>query len=460
MKEFMGDDFLLRTKEAERLFHDYAENQPIFDYHCHLSPKDIGENKREKDITEAWLAHDHYKWRAMRANGMDEREGGSFQKFLNWSDTVAHAVGNPLYHWTHLELRRYFGIKDPLSPKTAEAIYRRCNELLADDPSLDAYGIFKKFRVFAVGTTDDPIDDLAFHRAARGRTDTRVMPSFRPDKAIDIGSPGFNAYIDALSSVSETRIDGPGDVVEALSRRLDYFIQNGALAADHSVPCIPFVLADERKLGGIFRKVRDGGEPAAQEAEAYGTFILTSMAEVYHKKDVVMQIHMQASRNNNSRGFSALGPDSGYDALTDYAIALKLSRFLDFLHARSSLPKTIFYSLNPADYPVILSLMGSFQSDVPGKIQLGSAWWFCDHIDGMTEQIKALGNYGLLSRFVGMLTDSRSFLSYPRHEYFRRILCDILGGWMADGMVPHDYNLMGKTVADISFNNAKEYFKA
>lgn len=460
MGAFMDEDFLLGTKEARRLFHDHAEGRPIFDYHCHLSPRDIAENRRERDITEAWLAHDHYKWRVIRANGMDEREGDSFQKFLNWSDAVAHAVGNPLYHWTHLELRRYFGIEEPLSPATARGIYERCNSLLASDPALDAYGIFRKFGVYAVGTTDDPVDDLAFHRAAKGRTETRVMPSFRPDKAINIASPGFNAYIDRLQAVSGVTIERPCDVVDALGRRLDFFIENGALATDHSVPWTPYAEAGEARLDEIFSKVRAGGIPTADEAEAYSAYVLLSMAEVYHKRGVVMQIHMQASRNNNSRGFAALGPDSGYDALTDHSIALKLSRFLDFLDKRRVLPRTIFYSLNPADYPVILSLAGSFQGDVPGKIQLGSAWWFCDHIDGMAQQIRAVGNYGLLSRFVGMLTDSRSFLSYPRHEYFRRILCGILGSWMAEGLVPYDWSLMGKMVEDISFNNAKAYFGA
>ncbi|MDD4011564.1 MAG: glucuronate isomerase [Sphaerochaetaceae bacterium] len=460
MKSFMGEDFLLQSEAARRLYFEYAKDMPIFDYHCHLIPKEIADNKREPDITSAWLYGDHYKWRMIRANGMDERQGDSYQKFLNYADTIAHSIGNPIYHWTHLELQRFFGITKPLSPATAREIYDEANAKLKADPELDAFGIFKKFNVYAVGTTDDPIDSLEHHIRVKSRTETKVIPSFRPDKAINIDAAGFAAYIEKLAKASGSTIASAGDVVSALSNRLDWFVANGCLATDHAVSYVPFILAGEEKVNSIFRKTMDGQAASAEEAEAYRTFILSSLAKEYERRGLVMQIHMQASRNNSTRGFEALGPDTGYDAVSDYQVAQKLSRFLDHLDCSGSLPKTIMYSLNPNDYYAIGTLMGDFQRDIPGKLQLGSAWWFCDHIDGMTSQIRTLGNLGMLSRFVGMLTDSRSFLSYPRHEYFRRILCNILGSWMDEGQIPPDFDLVGKMVQDISFNNAKAYFTA
>jgi len=461
MKNFMDEDFLLENEPARKLFHEWAQNMPIFDYHCHLSPKEISENKREPSITQAWLGGDHYKWRAIRANGMDEREGDSFQRFLNWSDTVSHLVGNPLYHWTHLELQRYFGITKPLCPATAKEIYDETNEKLIKDPSLDVYGIFDKFNVYAVGTTDDPIDSLEYHGAIRasGKTKTKVIPSFRPDKAINIEAPAFSSYIESLSSVSGVKIQNAWDVMEALTKRLDWFVQNGCLATDHGLSFIPFAVGSDAEVNAVFQKALRGETISSSEAELYKTYILLSLAKEYSKRNLVMQIHMQVSRNNCSRGFKTLGADSGFDAITDFPIANKLSHFLDALDAKDALPKTILYSLSPNDYYVIASLIGCFQRDIPGKLQFGSGWWYCDHIDGMTQQMKTLGNLGLLSRFVGMLTDSRSFLSYPRHEYFRRILCNILGTWMENGEIPGDYEMIGKMVQDISFNNAKTYFE-
>lgn len=457
----MDKNFLLSNESAVRLYHEYAKQMPIFDYHCHLIPQEIADNKREPSITSAWLYGDHYKWRQMRSNGYDEKEGDDFQRFLNYADTVAHAIGNPLYHWSHLELQRFFGIDTPLSPKTAREIYDEANRKLKEDPDLDAYGIFRKFNVYAVGTTDDPADSLEFHADIRkaGKTPTKVIPSFRPDKAMNIDAAGFNEYIDRLANASEVKISTPADVLSALSKRLDWFIQNGCLATDHAIVVPPYAPASDAKVSEIFLKARAGKPVSAEEAEIYRSFILMSLAEEYAKRGIVMQLHMQSSRNNNSRGFKALGPDTGYDAVTDREIANNLSRFMDTLDSRNALPKTIIYTLNPKDYYPIGTLMGCFQRDVPGKIQMGSAWWFCDHIDGMTEQMKVLGNLGLLSRFVGMLTDSRSFLSYPRHEYFRRILCNMLGTWIEDGEIPADFDLVGGMVQDISFNNAKRYFE-
>ena len=461
MKAFMDENFLLNNDCAERLYHEYAEQMPIFDYHCHLIPKEIADNKREPSITSAWLYGDHYKWRQMRTNGYDEKEGDDYQRFLNYADTISHAIGNPLYHWSHLELQRFFDIHTPLSPKTAREIYDAANEKLKNDPSLDAYGIFRKFNVYAVGTTDDPIDSLEYHAAIRkaGKTDTKVIPSFRPDKAMNIDAEGFNAYIDKLAAASGVKITSAADVMTALAQRLDWFVANGCLATDHAIIVPPYAPASDAKVNEVFLKARSGQSVSAEEAEIYRTFILMSLAEEYSKRNIAMQLHMQSSRNNNTRGFKALGPDTGYDGVTDREIAHNLSRFLDTLDMKNALPKTIIYSLNPKDYYSIGTLMGCFQRDLPGKIQMGSAWWFCDHIDGMTEQMKVLGNLGLLSRFIGMLTDSRSFLSYPRHEYFRRILCNMLGTWMENGEIPADFDLVGGMVKDISFNNAKRYFE-
>ncbi|MBO6001223.1 MAG: glucuronate isomerase [Spirochaetales bacterium] len=461
MKKFMDENFLLKNDSAVRLYHEYAKAMPIFDYHCHLIPKEIADNKREPSITSAWLYGDHYKWRQMRSNGYDEKQGDDFERFLHYADTIAHAIGNPIYHWSHLELQRFFGIDTPLSPKTAREIYDEANRKLKEDPDLDAYGIFKKFNVYAVGTTDDPADTLEYHEAIRkaAKTKTKVIPSYRPDKAMNIDAEGFNAYIDKLAKSSGVSITSASDVMTALSKRLDFFIQNGCLATDHAIIVPPYAPASDAKVNEVFLKARAGKSVTSEEAEIYRTYILMSLAEQYAKKGIVMQLHMQSSRNNNSRGFKALGPDTGYDGVTDNEMAYKLSRFMDTLDSKDALPKTIIYTLNPKDYYPIGTLMGCFQRDIPGKIQMGSAWWFCDHIDGMTEQMKVLGNLGLLSRFVGMLTDSRSFLSYPRHEYFRRILCNMLGTWMEDGEIPADYDLVGTMVQDISFNNAKRYFE-
>jgi Glucuronate isomerase len=465
MKEFMGKDFLLDTKTANDLFYNYAKDMPIFDYHCHLIPKEIAENKRFSTITEAWLGGDHYKWRQMRTYGIDEKyitgDADPYEKFLAWAETMENLIGNPLYHWTHMELRRYFGIDLVLNRKNAKAIYDMANEKLKNDPDLDVKGIMKKFKVDTVGTTDDPIDDLHYHQVIRADKSftTKVIPSFRPDKAINIEKTTFADYLSKLSAASGVKIEKAADVMAALEARLVFFIENGCKATDHGIEGPVAVFVDEATVDTILRKKLEGQSLTDYEIEAYKTYILTGLAKLYHKHNIVMQLHMAAIRDNNSQMFDRLGPDTGYDASHDLLIAEKLSAFMKYLSAEGAVPKTILYSLNPKDYYTLGTLMGCYQGDgIKGKIQLGSGWWFCDHKDGMEEQMKVLGNLGMLPLFVGMLTDSRSFLSYSRHEYFRRIMCNLLGTWIENGEIPNDVEAVGKIAQNISFNNAKAYF--
>jgi glucuronate isomerase len=485
MQKFMDQNFLLTNKTAQKLYHEAAVGEPIFDYHCHLNPAEIAENRRFSDLAQIWLGEgtrgDHYKWRVLRANGVDERlitgEGADpYEKFLAWADTVPNLIGNPLYHWTHLELQRYFDIYDPLNRESAPAIWKAANEKLKNDPDFSVYGIFKKFRVYAVGTTDDPSDTLEWHgkiAAAKG-TETKVLPSFRPDKALSIDKEGFAAYITALGKAAGRTINTLPDLLEALKNRVDFFDRLGCRASDHGLEYLPFAEAFasasaassmgdagipcEKEAGEIFAKIISGGKAEKNEAEIYKTFLLAFLAGCYAEKGWAMQIHIAVIRNNNTRMFKAIGPDTGYDAVYDHHTAAKLSGFLDLLERRNKLPRTILYSLNPADFYPLATIMGCFQGGLPGKMQLGSAWWFLDHKDGMEDQMKLLANVGLLSRFIGMLTDSRSFLSYPRHEYFRRILCNILGTWAEAGEIPDDFTLLAGMVKDISFGNAKRYF--
>lgn len=465
MKEFMGKDFLLDTQTASDLFYNYAKDMPIFDYHCHLSPKEIAENKRFSTITESWLGGDHYKWRQMRTYGIDEKyitgDADPFDKFYAWAETMENLIGNPLYHWTHLELKRYFGIDLVLNRKNARAIYDMANEKLKSDPELDVLGIMKKFKVDTVGTTDDPTDDLHYHKVIRedAAFTTKVIPSFRPDKAINIEKATFTDYLQKLEEVSGVKINKASDVVEALEKRLVYFIENGCKATDHGIEGPYAVFVAESTVDSILAKRFAKVELTSYEIEAYKTYILTSLAKMYHKHNVVMQLHMAAIRDNNQNAFETMGPDTGFDASHDLLIAEKLSSFMKNLSSLNSVPKTILYSLNPKDYYTLGTLMGCYQGDgIKGKIQLGSGWWFCDHKDGMEEQMKVLANLGMLPLFVGMLTDSRSFLSYSRHEYFRRIMCNLLGNWIENGEIPADIEAVGKIAQNISFNNAKNYF--
>ncbi len=466
MKKFMGENFLLQTKTAEMLYHEFAKDQPIFDYHCHLIPQEIASDKRFTTITDAWLGGDHYKWRAMRSNGIPEelitgKNADPFDKFYAWAQTMENALGNPLYHWTHLELQRYFDIHEPLNTKSAKAIYEETNRRFVTDAKLSVKGIMQQFKVYAVGTTDDPADDLSFHQDIASQKDfpTKVLPSYRPDKALAIEKDTFSEYVAQLAKASGLAITNATDIVAALIARLDFFVEHGCKASDHALVTAPAVFKSEGEVNAIFGKKLSGATLNNEEVEAYKTFVLSHLARAYAKRDIAMQLHFAAIRDNNERMFKALGPDTGFDASHDKEIAEGLSAFLSALSATGEVPKTILYSLNPKDYYTLGSLMGCYQGGMPAKIQLGSAWWFADHKDGMEAQMKVLGNLGLLPRFIGMLTDSRSFLSYPRHEYFRRILCNILGTWAEEGEIPSDREMLGSVVKNISFENAKAYFE-
>ena len=462
MKQFMDKDFLLSTDTAKKLFHDYAENMPLCDYHCHLSPKEIWENKPYTTITQVWLYGDHYKWRAMRAFGIDEKyitgDATDKEKFLAWAKTIQYCIGNPLYHWTHLELQRFFGIYEPLTERNAEEIYDKINAMLTGK-GFCPRDFIENSNVAVICTTDDPTDSLEYHKkiAEEGNLSAKVYPTFRPDKAIEINKDGYPDYISKLSEASGIKIDSFDALKEALSNRIEHFVKAGCRISDHGMTYIPYrtgICPDE-----IFKKALSGEKVSIEEEEAFKTALLLHCGREYAKHGWAMQIHINAIRNNNSKMFEKLGPDTGYDSIFDLQLAKNLSGFLDALERESMLPKTIFYSLNPNDNYVLASMMGNFQGGKKGKMQLGSAWWFNDHRDGMEEQMKSLANVGLLSCFVGMLTDSRSFLSYPRHEYFRRILCNILGNWVENGEYPADEEILSEIVKGICFNNAAEYFE-
>ncbi len=467
MKKFMDKNFLLETKTAQKLF-EACKDEPLWDYHCHLPPEQIAENKKFDSITDIWLGGDHYKWRQMRTYGVTEDfitgNADPYDKFLKWAETIEHLIGNPLYHWTHLELQRYFGIYEPLTVKTAPAIYKKANEMLKSD-ELSVKGIFKNFHVYAVGTTDDPADSLEYHKAIAagtapiGKIDTHVRPSYRPDKAININLPTYPAYIKKLSEVSGIDIQNIDDVINALVKRLDYFIENGCRATDHALEYPPFKIASDAEINATIKKAMAGEAITEDEAEAYKTKVLAALGREYAKRGIVMQWHMNAIRDNNKAMFKKLGPDTGYDGSHDKPMAENLAALLNHIEENGGLPKTILYTLNPKDYYSIGTIMGCFQGGgIKGKIQLGSGWWFCDHKDGMEQQIKVLGNLGMIPAFVGMLTDSRSFLSYSRHEYFRRILCNVIGNWVENGEYPNDMEQLTKMVKDISFGNALAYF--
>ena len=467
MKEFMDKDFLLETETARTLFHKYAENQPIFDYHCHLIPQQIAENARFTTITDAWLGGDHYKWRQMRTCGFPEelitgKNADPWEKFYAWAETMENLIGNPLYHWTHLELQRYFGIYDVLNRKNAKKIYDEANEKLRTDPELSVWGIMKKFRVYAVGTTDDPADSLEWHVKIRkdGLCPAKVIPSYRPDKALNIDKSDYKEYIEKLAKSAGMEIKSVDDVVKALEKRLDFFVEMGCKASDHALMTCPHTFWDGKKVNAVFTSKLSGKEPTAEETDAYKTYVLTRLAKLYKAKNVAMQLHFASIRDNNRKLYELLGPDTGFDASYDETLAYGVSAFLGALSETGDVPKTILYTLNPKDYYPLATLMGCYQGDgVKGKIQLGSGWWFCDHKDGMEEQMKTLANLGSLPAFIGMLTDSRSFLSYSRHEYFRRIMCNLIGGWVENGEVPADEEMLGEIVSNISFGNAQKYFE-
>lgn len=465
MSGFMTENFLLPGEFARRLYHDFAADQPIFDYHCHLPPEQIAENYRFKNLYDIWLRGDHYKWRAMRANGVAETlitgNASDREKFAAWAKTVPNTLGNPLYHWTHLELRRPFGITNTLlSPETEETVWRQCNALLAQD-AFTARGILQQMNVKMVGTTDDPLDDLRHHRKLADDPDfsIKVLPSWRPDKAFNIEAAGFNDYMHNLSAVADVGIVCFDDLRKALSRRLDHFAAHGCKVADHALDVVVFAEADDVTLDAILSRRLQGNIPDTLEIAQFRTAVLVWLGGQYARRGWVQQYHIGALRNANSRQFSQLGPDVGYDSINDSPIAVPLARLLDAQQRDHALPKTILYCLNPRDNETLATLAGNFQGEgAPGKMQFGSAWWFNDQKDGMTRQMTQLAQMGLLSRFVGMLTDSRSFLSYTRHEYFRRLLCQMIGSWVEQGEAPADIHLLGNMVQNICFNNARDYF--
>lgn len=464
MKEFMDENFLLQNETAVRLYHEHAKNMPIIDYHCHLNPREIAENKKYSNITEIWLGGDHYKWRAMRINGVDERyiTGGADDrdKFFKWAETIQYCIGNPLYHWTHLEMRRFFGIDQLLSPETAEEIWIKCNELLKQD-GFSARELIMRSNVKALCTTDDPVDTLEYHDVIRRDESfgVKVLPTFRPDRAINIERAGFAEWLAKLEKASGSGIRNYSDFKDALLGRLNYFNEMGCRISDHSLEPPVYVDCTEAEVSAVFGKALAGKALAIDEIKKYKSNLMTFLGTQYRSIGWAMQLHIGCLRNNNSRQFRLLGPDAGYDAIDDMSFASALSKLLDSIEVNGGLPKTILYCLNPRDNEVIGTIAGCFQGGgIPGKIQFGSAWWFNDQLDGMRKQMTALANTGLLSRFVGMLTDSRSFLSYTRHEYFRRILCSILGGWAENGEAPNDMKLLGKMAEDISYNNANNYF--
>lgn len=465
MSRFMSEDFLLDTEFARRLYHDYAKDQPIFDYHCHLPPQQIADNYRFTNLYDIWLKGDHYKWRAMRANGVPEAlctgDASDREKFNAWARTVPHTIGNPLYHWTHLELRRPFGITDVLlNEQSADRIWQQCNELLAQD-TFSARGIMQKMKVKMVGTTDDPLDDLQHHRklAQDSSFDVKVLPSWRPDKAFNIELESFLPWIQRLEQVADVNVQRFDDLRRALSQRLDHFAAHGCKISDHALDVVVFAEADDATLDGILARRLQGAAPSAEETAKFKTAVLVWLGSEYARRGWAQQYHIGALRNANRRQFDILGPDVGFDSINDAPLAIPLARLLDAQNRNNALPKTILYCVNPRDNEVLATMAGNFQGEgEPGKMQFGSAWWFNDQLDGMQRQMTQLAQIGLLSRFVGMLTDSRSFLSYTRHEYFRRILCNLLAQWVKDGIVPHDEPMLGSMLRDICFNNAERYF--
>lgn len=463
MKPFMDQDFLLTTETAKKLYHEVAEKMPIIDYHCHISPQDIAEDRKFDNISQVWLGGDHYKWRLMRANGVTEDTvtgpADGREKFRAFAEVMPKLIGNPMYHWSHLELQRAFGIMEPLTPDNADEIYDRCNEQLKN---YSARQLMEKFDVKAICTTDDPIDDLHWHdqMAADETFKIKVLPAYRPDKAVNVDKAGFAAYIEQLAKVVGRELICADDVAKALVERIDYFAAHGCLCADHGLDYSMYEEPCKEAADEAFRIAMAGGQPAQAQADAYKTMMLIACAKRYAQLDWVMQIHYGCLRNNNKPMFAKLGPDTGYDAINSQSGTENLAALLNSFVENDGLPKMILYSLNPNDNPAIVSIMGCFQGGgVAGKMQHGSAWWFNDNLEGMEKQMRDLAANGVFGRFVGMLTDSRSFLSYTRHEYFRRILCEMIGKWVESGQYPNDEKQLTKLVADISYNNTNEFFR-
>ncbi len=466
MEIFITENFLLHNETAVELYHTYAKAQPIIDYHCHLPPKEIAENKKFANLTQIWLYGDHYKWRAMRTNGVAEcyctGNASDWEKFLAWSETVPKTLRNPLYHWTHMELKRPFGISDKLLNKdTAKAIWETCNTKLALD-EFSTRGIMRQMNVRLVCTTDDPIDSLEYHQSIRQDTgfNIRVLPAFRPDKGMAIeNGAAFRDWVSKLAATADVDINNFSDYLAALRKRRDFFHAQACRVSDHGIETADAEDYTEAEIKNIFGKALVGNNLDHSEILKFKSAMLYELGLMYHEKSWTQQFHLGARRNNNSRMFRTLGPDTGFDSIGDFEIARPLAKLLSRLDDGNKLVKTILYNLNPRDNELMATMIGNFQDgSVAGKMQYGSAWWFLDQLDGMKKQLETLSNMGLLSRFIGMLTDSRSFLSYPRHDYFRRLLCNMLGEDMENGLIPNDMPLVGNMVADICFNNANEYF--
>jgi Glucuronate isomerase len=489
MKPFLDKDFLLSTETAKKLYHEIAEQLPILDYHCHLDPREIYEDRRFENITQVWLGGDHYKWRLMRSFGIEEKyitgDAADREKFQAWAETLALAVGNPLYHWSHLELKNYFGFEGPLTPENAEAVWTLCNAQLAK-PEFSARNLLLRSKVEVLCTTDDPADSLEWHRKLAGDDKTspacrgggaasrpvegsipseaaafpvQVLPSYRPDKALGIEKADYLAYLARLSAAADCKIGSFASLVDALQRRLDFFVSLGCRVSDHGLAAVPFAPAAPDIVEYIFQKRLAGVLPSALEEKQFKTALLVELGRAYHAKGVVMQLHFGVIRDLSRRVYRALGPDAGIDAIGDQASISELAAFLNALDETGQLPKTVLYSLNPNDNTAIETVMGAFQTgEARGKLQHGSAWWFNDHKRGMQAQLESLAAEGHLATFVGMLTDSRSFLSCARHEYFRRIFCDLLGAWVENGEYPDDKALLTRIVRGVCYDNAGAYF--
>lgn len=464
MKDFLDKDFLLETETAQKLYHEYAKDMPIYDYHCHVLVDEILENKSYENITQVWLYGDHYKWRLMRSFGIDEKyitgDASDYEKFLAYASAVPYALGNPIYHWTHLELRRFFDIEEILNEENAPIIWEKANAKLQSG-SFNTRDLIKMANVKGIVSTDDPVDSLEAHIKLKDEFDVLVTPGFRPDKALNIDMDTFFPWLEDLATAAQMEIKDYNSFLEALIKRIDFFHNAGCRFSDHAFEYVPFEETDLEEVTNIFDRKLSEKQISSVDVDKFKTHTMKVMAEEFCKKKWVMQLHIGAMRNNNTLMFNKLGADTGFDSVHDHAIAYKLSRFLDNINKSDNLPKTVLYTLNPKDNTVLGTMLGNFQDGkIAGKIQFGSGWWFNDQKTGMISQMTDLANLGLLSKFIGMLTDSRSFLSYTRHEYFRRILCNLIGGWVENGEYPQDYETLGKIVQDICYNNIDNYIKA
>jgi glucuronate isomerase len=464
MKPFMDEEFLLSTGTARQLYHNYAAKMPVVDYHCHVSPAEIAQNRQFDNITQAWLGGDHYKWRAMRSNGVPEALitgcASDREKFDAWAATMPRLIGNPLYHWTHLELKRYFGVDVPLSPATAEEIWRACNEKLKE-PGMSVRGIIDRSRVTVICTTDDPADDLGYHEAiaADPSCKVKVYPAFRPDRVLAIEKADFADYLKKLGQAADIEISSFEALCEALRRRIKFFAEHGCKASDHGLGKIVCIPATEQEADAFLKKRLAGETLSEREEHAFRTAVFCALAPEYARYNIVMQIHFGVVRNVNTRKFQALGPDTGFDTIAPYGCAEGLIALLDQLERKNALPRTVLYSLSPCDSELIGSAIGAFQNEGIGcKVQLGAGWWFNDTKTGMIKQLTDYANLSVLGNFIGMLTDSRSFLSYTRHEYFRRILCELIGSWVENGEYPADMAALKEIIEGISYNNTMSYF--